>query len=186
MECVEALRDINYISDIKHYLQKNSKRDYLFFVMGINMGLRVSELLQLKVKDVVEEEGIIKEFYDVKTDDPSPAIYINRQVEAALESYFQTVNLEPQDYLFKSKKCATPITRQQAYRIINKAAKEVGVLGKVGTHTLRKTFGYHAYRSGVAISILQKHFHHSTPSETLRYLGISKKENNLVKIDVNL
>jgi len=185
MEYVEALKDKHYIHAMKEYLRKHSLRDNLFFVMGINMGLRVSELLQLKVQDVVEGEKSIKEFYSGK-DDYSPSIYINNQVRAALTSYFQTVKMEPHDYLFKSKKCALPITRQQAYRIINHAAKEVGVPGKVGTHTLRKTFGYHAYHSGVAISILQMHFHHTTPSETLRYLGIKKAENTLVKIDVNL
>ncbi|MCA1321208.1 tyrosine-type recombinase/integrase [Bacillus tianshenii] len=185
MEYVEALKDKRYIHAMKEYLNKHSLRDNLFFVMGINMGLRLSELLQLKVQDVVEGEEGIKEFYSC-SDGYSPSIYINNQVRNALASYIKTVEAEPDDYLFKSKKCASPITRQQAYRIINHAAKEVGVPGKVGTHTLRKTFGYHAYHSGVAISILQKHFHHSSPSETLRYLGIKKEENTSVKLDVNL
>jgi integrase len=183
MEYVEALKDESYIRAMKQYLKENSLRDYLFFVMGINMGLRVNELLQLKVNDMIEQLQI-KEFY--RCDNSNPYVYINKPVKEALKAYLEARNLASCDFLFKSQKCTSPITRQQAYRIINKAAKEVGVPGKVGTHTLRKTYGYHAYRSGVAISLLQKHFNHSTPSETLRYLGIDKKENIPVRIDVNL
>lgn len=180
MEYVEALKDRKYIYQIKEYLKNYSLRDYLFFVMGINMGLRLSELLHVKVEDVTEE-GKVKDFYGNE-----PFIYMNKHVKQAITEYLHKRQLDSADYLFKSQKCASPITRQQAYRIINKAAKDVGVPGKVGTHTLRKTFGYHAYRSGVAVSLLQKHFHHATPSETLRYLGISKQEKIPVKIDVNL
>lgn len=79
-----------------------------------------------------------------------------------------------------------PITRQQAYRIINHAAKEVGIQEKIGTHTLRKTFGYHAYRKGVAISILKNIFNQHSTAETLKYIGIDKNEQKLIKVDVNL
>ena len=57
---------------------------------------------------------------------------------------------------------------------------------KIGTHTLRKTFGYHAYRKGIAISILKSIYNHTTPSETLRYIGIDKNEEHYIKVDVNL
>ena len=96
------------------------------------------------------------------------------------------MTLEESDYLFKSRKNNNPITRQQAYRIINQAAREVGIEGNIGTHTLRKTFGYHAYRKGIAISILTKLFHHQSSAETLRYIGIDKNENYPIKVDVNL
>lgn len=182
MEYVEALKDRKYILEIKAYLKNYSLRDYLFFVMGINMGLRLSELLHVKVEDVLKD-GVINDYFLLES---GHFIYINKHVKEAIANYLDKRSLAPEDYLFKSQKCSSPITRQQAYRIINKAAKEVGVPGKVGTHTLRKTFGYHAYRSGVAVSLLQKHFNHTSPSETLRYLGIDKHEKTLVKIDVNL
>ena len=183
MEYVEALKDRKYILKIKGYLKNYSLRDYLFFVMGINMGLRLSELLHVKVEDVIEDD-LVKDYYFAV--DNKHSIYMNKPVKQAINDYLENRKLSATDYLFKSQKCSAPITRQQAYRIINKAAKEVGVPGKVGTHTLRKTFGYHAYRSGVAVSLLQKHFNHTSPSETLRYLGIDKREKILVRIDVNL
>lgn len=187
MEYVHPIKYIESINAIKEILRKQSQRDLLFFVFGINTGIRISELLSLRVKDVWDGEKV-KEFlilYDEKQKD-SKAYYINNRVKCELETYLSNVNLQNGDYLFKSKKNNQPITRQQAYRIINQAAKEVGIIGNIGTHTLRKTFGYHAYRKGIAISILMSIYQHNTPAETLRYIGIDKNEEQLIKVDVNL
>ncbi|PFH99668.1 site-specific integrase, partial [Bacillus thuringiensis] len=68
-----------------------------------------------------------------------------------------------------------PITRIQAYRIMNAAAEKVG-LDEIGTHTLRKTFGYHYYQKTKDVVMLQTIFNHSAPSITLRYIGIQQDE----------
>ena len=187
MEYVEPIRDVESINAIKDILKKHSKRDLLLFVLGINTGIRISDLLSLKVEDVWDEKGI-KEFLYLKETNSgeTKACYLNNNVQQALEDYLNSHDFLGSDYLFKSKKNNLPITRQQAYRIINTAAKEVGIPGKIGTHTLRKTFGYHAYRKGIAISILMGIYHHHTSSETLRYIGIDKNEKPLIKVDVNL
>ncbi|MEK4029137.1 MULTISPECIES: tyrosine-type recombinase/integrase [Bacillaceae] len=187
MEYVEALRDIKQINSMKKYLKKHSERDYLLFVFGINTGLKITEILAIKVEDVVEEDRL-KDFFllpykELKT---TKEIYLNHKVKKALLHYIESSHLKSDDYLFKSPKTEKPITRQQAYRIIHHAAEAVGIKGKIGTNSMRKTFGYHAYKRGVAISLLQKHFNHSTPSETLKYLGISKDEKIRTEIDVNL
>ena len=104
----------------------------------------------------------------------------------AARLYLESRDFTGEQYLFQSKKNPQPITRQQAYRIINQAGKEVGIPGKIGTHTLRKTFGYHAYRKGIAISILMDIYNHHSPAETLHYIGIDKNEKMRVKVDVNL
>lgn len=187
MEYVEPIRDVESINAIKDILKKHSKRDLSLFVLGINTGIRISDLLSLKVEDIWDEKGI-KEFLYLKemNSDETKAYYLNKNVQHALEDYLNSYDFLESDYLFKSKKNNLPITRQQAYRIINKAAKEVGIPGKIGTHTLRKTFGYHAYRKGIAISIIMGIYHHHTPSETLRYIGVDKNEKLHIKIDVNL
>lgn len=187
MEFVDPIRDIESINIIKEILRKNSQRDVLLFVFGINSGIRVSDLLSLKFEDIWDGEGV-KEFLYLKDlgDGEARAYYINGNVKLELMKYLETVDLKETEYLFKSKKNDQPITRQQAYRIINSAARKVGIPGKIGTHTLRKTFGYHAYRKGIAISILMEIYRHHTPSETLRYIGIDHKEESLVKVDVNL
>lgn len=62
--------------------------------------------------------------------------------------------------------------RTQCYRIINAACKKAGIEYRVGTHTLRKTFGYHHYQKFKDVAVLQKIFNHYSPQVTLRYIGI--------------
>src|SRR3954454_8769473 len=172
---------------MKGILQQHSQRDLLFFVLGINTGVKISDLLFLKVEDVWDGTKM-KEFLYIRDEksEEKKAFYLNSRVEIALETYLAHSSFKCNDFLFKSKKNDQPITRQQAYRIINHAAKEAGVPGKIGTHTLRKTFGYHALHKGIAISILMSIYHHHSPAETLRYLGVDKYEKYLIKVDVNL
>jgi site-specific recombinase XerD len=188
MEYVEALRDIKQINAIKRFLKKQSDRDYVLFVFGINTGLKITEMLSIKVEDIMTEQSCIKSYYSwvPKDGESTKEVFLNETVQKILFLYIQSANLKCEDYLFLSKKTKMPITRQQAYRIISQAAAQVGIKGKIGTNSLRKTFGFHAYKRGVAISLLQKHFNHSNPSETLKYLGISKNEDIKTQIDVRL
>jgi site-specific recombinase XerD len=188
MEYVEALRDIKQINAIKRFLKKQSDRDYVLFVFGINTGLKITEMLSIKVEDIMTEQSCIKSYYSwvPKDGESTKEVFLNETVQKILFLYIQSANLKSEDYLFLSKRTKMPITRQQAYRIISQAAAQVGIKGKIGTNSLRKTFGFHAYKRGVAISLLQKHFNHSNPSETLKYLGISKNEDIKTQIDVRL
>lgn len=187
MEFVEPIRDVKKIEAIKELLRKQSQRDLLLFVLGINTGIRVHDLLSLKVADVREGDKI-KEFLFLKDADETVerAYFLNSNVHQELNNYFKEFQLEDDDFLFKSRKNDQPISRQQAYRIINKAAKDVGISEKIGMHTLRKTFGYHAYRKGIAISILKEIYQHHSSPETMRYIGIDKHEQKPIKVDVNL
>ncbi|MCH1627922.1 tyrosine-type recombinase/integrase [Ferdinandcohnia quinoae] len=188
MEFVEAIRDKKKIQAMKKILKMHSERDYLLFVFGINTGLKISEMLALKVGDVLEENGGIKDFLTLTGEDniEERYIYLNSKVQRAIKEFLASVPLDRDSFLFFSPKTLQAISRQQAYRIINHAAKEVGIESKIGTHSLRKTFGYHAFKRGVAISLLQKQFHHSSASETLKYIGVSKSEKIRTEIDVNL
>ncbi|MHC0036318.1 tyrosine-type recombinase/integrase [Pseudoneobacillus sp. C159] len=186
MEYVEALRDIKQINAIKKYLKKHSERDFMLFVFGINTGLKITEMLEIKVGDVFEKEGCVKSFFQYPHHEVMKEVYLNHKVKQAIQHFVENEQLTNEEYLFKSRKTEKPITRQQAYRIIHQAAEAVGIEGKIGTNSLRKTFGYHAYKRGIAISLLQKHFNHSTPSETLKYIGVSKEEKIRTEIDVNL
>ena len=188
MEYVEALRDIKQINSMKRYLKKHSERDYVLFVFGINTGLKISEILDIKVGDIWGNEGFLKEFFllPYKECRNAKEVYLNHKVRKAVLQFIQSNHLNSDDYLFQSTKTQKPITRQQAYRIIHQAAEAVGIQGKIGTNSMRKTFGFHAYKRGVAIALLQKHFNHSTSSETLKYLGISRDEKIRSEIDVNL
>lgn len=170
MKEVQPIRDRDKIEQMKQELLKISYRDYFLFVMGINTGLRISDLLNLKVKDVRDKTYItIKE----KKTDKTKRFRINYELMQEIEKYIQ--NMDDEDYLFKSKRSNKPIQRVQAYKIINSVAKKIG-LDEIGTHTLRKTFGYWAYKKTKDVAMLQEIFNHSAPSITLRYIGITQEE----------
>ena len=166
METVQPIRDKEIIAKFKNELLKKSYRDYMLFVIGINTGLRISDILPLKVKDVTGIHIIIKEQKTGK----NKRFKINSNLRAELDKYI--INMNDNDYLFLSRKGDKPISRIQAYRILNEVAKKLGV-PEIGTHTLRKTFGYWHYKQFKDVAILQKIFNHSSPSVTLEYIGIT-------------
>lgn len=169
MNKVEPIRDREKIELMKTELMKRGYRDYLLFVMGINTGLRISDLLELKVEDVQGKSHLT--ITEEKTD-KTKRFLINSRLKEDLEKYIETMH--PWAYLFLSQKGSNkPISRVQAYRILRAAADEVG-LESVGTHTLRKTFGYFHYREYKDVALLQELFNHSSPSMTLDYIGINQ------------
>ncbi|MDX8046884.1 tyrosine-type recombinase/integrase [Gracilibacillus sp. S3-1-1] len=185
MEFVFPIKDIDTIRKLKVHLKKRSLRDYLLFVFEINTGMRINDLLTLQVKQVWNGEQP-HEFIQSTHYTFNKPIYLNTKICQALKLYLEQTNLSANDYLFKTKNASSPITRQQAYRIINKAAREIGIHEKTGIHTLRKTFGYHAYKKGIAISIIKDIYGHSTTTETLQYIGIERNLETSIKVDVNL
>jgi len=87
--------------------------------------------------------------------------------------------------LFLSQKGGA-ISRQRAYDILNKAARATGIHERIGTHSLRKTFGYFAYKNGVYLAMIQKLLNHSSQTETLRYIGITQEQIDEVVLNLNL
>lgn len=166
---VQPIRDKGKIEAMKAELLKNGYRDYLLFVLGTNTGLRISDLLKLKVSDVKDKTHIV--ITEQKTKKEKRA-YITPYLREVLDSY--TKSMGEDEYLFQSRVGNNqPISRVQAYRILNQAAAKVG-LEEVGTHTLRKTFGYFHYQQNKDIALLQNLFNHSSASVTLRYIGINQ------------
>ena len=166
MDLVQPIRDKEIIDKFKVELLKDGYRNYLLFVIGINTGLRISDILPLKVKDVTGTHIMIKE----KKTGKNKRFKINGNLRAEIDKYICT--MQNDEYLFPSRKGDKPITRVQAYRILNKVADKLGI-NEIGTHTLRKTFGYWHYQQHKDVAILQEIFNHSSPSVTLRYIGIN-------------
>jgi len=166
-------------------------RDYCLFTLGINSGLRISDLLNLQIRDIVDEHGKIGERITLCEKKTSKAkdFPISDVARKAITEYLKTRKFEFDEPFFLSKKKnngKAPLQRDQAYKIINNAAKEIGITEKIGTHTLRKTFGYHAYKSGVSIEVIQKLFNHTIPAITLRYIGITQEDLDDVYLSLNL
>lgn len=187
MEFVQPIRDLKQIETIKKLLKQQNLRDYCLFVLGINSGLRISDLLKLRILDVIENSKIkdrinlrekkTNKFKDFPLSDKS---------KQAIKEYLKTRNYTDNEPLFISRKNNGFLLRGQAYKIINNVAKSVGIKEKIGTHTLRKTFGYHAYNNGYDITLIQKLFNHSSPSVTLRYIGITQDELDDVYLSLDL
>ena len=182
MKYVQPIRDKNKIEEIKSYLKQNGSRDLLLFTMGINTGLRISDLLKLKVIDVRNKSHV--EIKEQKTGKIKRFPLLGN-LQAMIEEY--TKGKLDNEYLFRSREGANkPITRVMAYKIINNACRKAGITDNVGTHTLRKTFGYHHYQQFHDVAILQYLLNHSSPSITLRYIGITQDnvENTLQQFEL--
>jgi integrase len=191
MVAVNAIKNKKQIEKMKKVLSIN-KRNYCLFVLGINTGLRISDLLNLKFCNVLEKNKIkssirIKEQKTKKTNN----IQINTNAKEALNlliKYYKEKNIYSDDlYLFHSREGENkPISRVHAWQILNKAAKKSRIKGQIGTHTLRKTFGYWAYKQGIDITLLQTIFKHSCPSITLNYIGITHDDINNVYMNLDI
>ena len=167
MNVVQPIKKLEDIQKIKKYLAKKP-RDALLFSFGINTGLRISDILSLDIGDVKGLDYIeIRE----KNTNKYKKFPINRFLKEEIDLFVEGL-LSEQPLFYTQKHCR--LNRAQAYRILNKAAQAVGVKEMIGTHTLRKTFGYHHYKKYNDIVLLQKIFNHSLPSVTLRYIGIEQ------------
>lgn len=192
MQYVQPIRERKKIEAMKKVLQHN-KRDMLMFVLGVNCGLRISDILSLEVNHILTVKGKPKEFFELreKKTDKYRRIMLAENVQKGVSDYLKGYEGEMCRPLFISRKKdengqAKALTRQQAYNILNEAAKTVGINEAIGCHSLRKTFGYWAYKSGTDIVLLQQIFNHSSPSVTLRYIGIIQDDIDNVIINLNL
>ena len=186
MNIVEPIRSENQIKQIRGnlYRQKNP-RDYLMFVFGINSGLRIGDILSLKLADVKDSQGNLKDYLDIKEQKTGKIrkVFFNKQIKDALNYYLKKTKLFDLDhFLFTNEKSKEnkAISRIRAYQLINAWCREVGIKHKVGGHTLRKTFGYHLRMQGVSIERISNLLNHQNIKVTFRYIGIDDDENKEV------
>ena len=154
MNIVEPIRKKSDLKKIEKILKKQGLRDLLIFTIGTNCGLRISDILNLNVGDVRNKTYI--NIIEKKTNKPK-RFPINSKLKPMLDKFTQNRKME--EPLFKSI-FGNRMERTQCYRIINEACKNAGIDYKVGTHTLRKTFGYHHYQKFKDVAVLQKIFNH--------------------------
>ena len=168
---VQPLRSTQEIEDMRWALSRYATaRDLFMFNFGINTGLRVSDIVPLKVIDVKGKSHLI--ITEQKTG-KSKRFLLPKATRETIEDYIR--GMSDEDYLFSSRKGKSHITTTQAYRSLQKAAEALG-REDIGTHTMRKTFGYHHYKRNKDVATLQMLFNHSAPSITLKYIGITADE----------
>jgi integrase len=173
MNIVEPIRDTALLHKIANFLRSENERDYIMFLYGIYTGRRISDILKLKVSDLKDKNFIcIRENKTGK----QVTLPINNILKKDLQEFLK--DRVPEEYVFKSSQRKNkPIDRTTAYKILNNAAKQYGI-ERIGTHTLRKTFGYYFYMQFKDVVLLMDIFNHSHPSVTLRYIGINQDNIN--------
>jgi len=173
MNYVEPITDNQQVHKIADYLKSQNDRNYILFLLGIYTGLRISDILSLRVKDVHRKKCIsIRERKTGK----QQLLEINPVLRKELDRYCQDKHIK--EYLIKSREGVNkPLGRVQAYNILRSVA-DVFNINNMGCHTLRKTFGYHFYKQTNDIVTLQHIFNHDHPSVTLKYIGIKQEAIN--------
>ena len=196
MNVVQPIRDKTKLEMLKYELKKTGIRNYLLFLTGLNSGMRVSDVVNLNRDNIRDENNNMREHITIieqKTGKLKKFPLVNG-LRAEMEKY--TENMPQGEYLFKSQKGDNkPTTTQDVVydqgsastsvlslnpatgqvRLLNNAAKNIG-LEEIGTHTMRKTFGYFFYKQYKDVAKLQKILNHSSPSITLIYIGIDQDE----------
>ena len=172
---VEPIKDKEQVKAVEEYLKSYSNRNQLIFIFGINTGLRVSDILVLDIADVKNRTYVkIRE----KKTGKYKRFPLNEKLKRLIKEYLkereQKYSIGEGAALFIGKKHFR-LNRSQVYRFLNKACEKLGISINVGTHTMRKTFGYHHYKQFNDIALLQKILNHSSPSITLRYIGIDQE-----------
>lgn len=196
MNTAQPIRDVEDLKKIKeYYLEvRPNRRNYLLIVFGMNSALRISDILSLQWEQVYDfaREGYRQHLRltEQKTGKQS-TIFLNQNIRQALQEYRQGLiqqgkEIQTDTFLFSHSNKNVPITRVQAFRIIKTAADYYHIPGVICCHSLRKTFGYHAWKQGVSPVLLVNIYNHSSYTVTKRYLGIEQEDRDKIFRDICL
>jgi integrase len=173
MNEVEAVKSVDDIKFISSLLNKHGGEIYSdIWSFGINTALRISDLLSIRMETLTSNTLTLKEAKTGKT----RVITLNGPAQEVIRRRQQSY---PSDvYLFQAKANRAAAEKPVDRSTVARKFKEIGEIVKIplGTHSMRKTRGYQMYRAGVQIEKICKVLNHSTPSMTLRYIGIEKQD----------
>lgn len=185
---IKQKKDIDMLKN--YFLSKKEYRNYALITLGINTPLRISDMLLLTWQDVYNEhrqrwrQHIV--IIEQKTGKTS-VIALNKSAISALELLQNYMEALPTDYIFKSRNAKNkPISRSRAYSIIRAAAEDLGLEERIRCHSLRKTYGYHAWKKGIPPAVIMEIYNHSSIEITKRYLSIDQDEKDKVTLSLNL
>lgn len=176
-------------TDVKNFIEyyeriKPNPRNHALIVLGLHSALRISDILNLQWQSIYQfdrrkyvEHLLIHEKKTGKTS----MIALNHHVIEALEDYRSCRAPQPEDYIFsKNTDPSRPLCRSQAYRIVKEAATATLSETHISCHSLRKTFGYHAWKQGISPVLLMDVYNHSSFVITRRYLGIDQDDRDML------
>jgi integrase len=193
MESVDPIRDRRQVAEMSRYLRRWNEKYYLLFEFGIHTGLRISDLQRLTFGHIIDEYASgrrrwaervrIREKKTMKTNRERSILIRGTELENVIRGCLSPITawdlsspLFPSRYM--SDEGIRALGEWQVRHVLKRAAEACGVPGRIGTHTLRKTFGHHYYKETKDVATLQSLFAHSSPSITLRYIGITQDDHD--------
>lgn len=192
MGTTQPIRNEKELKKFTNYylLEHPSARNYALIVLSLNTALRISDVLALKWDDIYnfDSRKVVKHLRIIeKKTGKRSVIVLNNHASGALRLYIKERNPVRGEYVFsRSTNHSVPLNRTQAYRIIRKAADETIHIPNISCHSMRKTFGYYAWKHGTPPALLMDIYNHSSYSHTKRYLGIAQDERDSVFLEIML
>lgn len=169
MKFVQPIRNRDKLEEVKRILKERSKRDYMIFMIGINLGRRISDIVNLKAKQLKDKDRFIISEKKTKKD---TYLIIPETLKIELKEYLK--QFEDDDYIFPSRQGKnSPLSTKRVYQILKTVAQKCK-LDNIGTHSMRKTFAYFHYQSFKDTELLKKILNHSDQKITSRYIGIDQ------------
>ena len=171
-------------------------RNKLLFMIGINVGIRASDLRSIRYSYFFNADKTFKDFYVIQPKKQRKykkfvKLFFNDTIKTAINNYIAEYPYKHlDDYIFASRKGDEPICEQSLWRIIKDTAREAGIKQNIGSHSLRKTFAYHIWHEATdknkALVMLQQIFNHSNTITTMKYIGLMDEEMSDIYNNLNL
>lgn len=170
---IGPIKDDRWIVSFAEHFRDRNERDYVMFMIGIYTGVSMREILELKVSDITKSHIILPS----KAREQDRKMIMNPTLKKIIGEYIygkkKKCLLFPSRHKTKTGK-EKPVSMRQVHHILQKAGRDIGYQEKIGTYSLRKTFGYRYYQQYQDIETLKVILNHSTNAETMEFIGVSK------------
>ena len=181
MNEVEAVKTPEQRTQLEAQLLDAGQIYFDIWKCGVNLALRISDLLTITMADVKALDANAPALHLVeKKTGKKRKIVVNG---AALNIMRRRLDDHPKHrFLFQSeavninRRARQPINRRSVCRVFEKAGQKIAPKVSIGTHSMRKTRGYAMYDAGRSIESICKVLNHSTPAVTMRYIGIDQRD----------
>lgn len=164
-----TIEEINLLLEQPNGVSPKEIRDKAMLELLYATGIRVSELINLKVKDI----NLSMNFLQCYDENKERVIPFTNETREALENYLyharDAMCKKEQEYLFTNCQ-GSPMTRQGFWKIIKYYSAKAGIKKDITPHTIRHSFAMHLVNNGADLKSVQEMLGHSDISTTQIYV----------------